>query len=99
MRLESGRRRCTARRRAARPQRRLLADASDRRCLTGLAHQFVLTLLADTLGVMAVLMLGLHGGPNVTHRVTRYPFIGYCLLVFAGIPALRVLVLVFRRAD
>jgi hypothetical protein len=40
---------------------------------------------------MAVLMLGLHGGPTVTHRVTLYAFIGYCLLVFAGILALRVL--------
>ncbi len=78
---------------------RLLADASDRRYLTGLAHQFVLTFLAATLGVMAVLMLGLHGGPNVTHTVTLYAFIGYCLLVFAGILALRVLVLVFRRTD
>ena len=48
---------------------------------------------------MAVLMLGLHGGPNVTHRVTLYAFIGYCLLVFAGLLALRVLVLVFRRTD
>ena len=75
---------------------RLLADAGDRRYLTALAHQFILTFLAATLGVMAVLMLGLHGGPTVTHRVTLYAFIGYCLLVFAGILALRVLVLVFR---
>jgi predicted unusual protein kinase regulating ubiquinone biosynthesis (AarF/ABC1/UbiB family) len=75
---------------------RLLADAGDRRYLTALAHQFILTFLAATLGVMAVLMLGLHGGPTVTHRVTLYAFIGYCLLVFAGILALRLLVLVFR---
>ncbi|MGA8720832.1 MAG: hypothetical protein WB557_22705 [Solirubrobacteraceae bacterium] len=75
---------------------RLLADAGDRRYVTALAHQFILTFLAATLGVMAVLMLGLHGGPSVTHRVTPYAFIGYCLLVFAGILALRVLVLVFR---
>jgi ubiquinone biosynthesis protein len=45
---------------------------------------------------VAVLMLGLHGGPTVTHEVTLYAFIGYCLLVFAGILALRVVVLVFR---
>jgi len=45
---------------------------------------------------MAVLMLGLHGGPNVTRSVTLYAFFGYCLLVFAGVLALRVLVLVFR---
>ena len=75
---------------------RLLANQSDRRYLTGLVHQLVLTFLAATLGVMAVLMLGLHGGPNVTHRVTLYAFIGYSLLVFAGVLALRVLVIVFR---
>jgi ubiquinone biosynthesis protein len=34
---------------------RLLADASDRRYVTALAHQFILTFLAATLGVMAVL--------------------------------------------
>jgi ubiquinone biosynthesis protein len=75
---------------------RLLADQSDRRYLTGLVHQLVLTFLAATLGVMSVLMLGLHAGPHVTHTITLYAFIGYCLLVFAGILALRVLVLVFR---
>jgi ubiquinone biosynthesis protein len=75
---------------------RLLADQSDRRYLTGLVHQLVLTFLAATLGVMSVLMLGLHGGPRVTHTITLYAFIGYCLLVFAGVLALRVLVLVFR---
>jgi len=42
---------------------RLLADQSDRRYLTGLVHQLVLAFLAATLGVMSVLMLGLHGGP------------------------------------
>ena len=75
---------------------RLLADESDRRYLTGLVHQLVLAFLAATLGVMSVLMLGLHGGPSVTHSVTLYAFFGYCLLVFAGVLALRVLVLVFR---
>jgi ubiquinone biosynthesis protein len=75
---------------------RVLADAGDRRYLTALAHQFILTFLAATLGLTAVLMLGLHDGPTVTHQVTLYAFIGYCLLVFAGILALRVLVPVFR---
>ena len=64
--------------------------------LAELVHPLVLTFLAATLGIMAVLMLGLHGAPDVTHRVTLYAFIGYCLLVFAGVLALRVLVLVFR---
>lgn len=45
---------------------------------------------------MSVLMLGLHGGPSVSHGVPLYAFFGYCLLVFAGVLALRVPVLVFR---
>lgn len=75
---------------------RLLADEGDRRYVTGLVHQLVLTFLAATCGVMSVLMLGLRGGPTVTHTGTLYAFLGYCLLIFAGVLALRVLVLVFR---
>ena len=75
---------------------RLLADEGDGRYLTGLVHQLVLAFLAATLGVMSVLILGLHGWPSVTHSVTLYAFFGYCLLVFAGVLALRVLVVVFR---
>ncbi|MGH2892735.1 MAG: ABC1 kinase family protein [Solirubrobacteraceae bacterium] len=75
---------------------RLLADERDRRYLTSIAHQFILAFLAAATGIMATLMLGLHGGPRVTHTVSLYAFFGYCLLVFAGVLALRVLVLVFR---
>jgi ubiquinone biosynthesis protein len=45
---------------------------------------------------MAVMMLGLHGGPSVTRSVALYAFFGYCLLGIASILAVRVLVLVFR---
>jgi ubiquinone biosynthesis protein len=75
---------------------RLLADPADRRYLTGLLHQVILVILAATAGLMAVLMLGLHGGPVITTTVSLYAFFGYCLLVIAAILALRVLVLVFR---
>ncbi|HSZ31385.1 MAG TPA: hypothetical protein VK784_16700 [Pseudonocardiaceae bacterium] len=51
---------------------------------------------AATAGIMAVLMLGLHGGPSITRTVTIYAFFGYCLLVIAAILALRLLVTVFR---
>ncbi len=78
---------------------RLLADPADRRYLTGLLHQVILVALAATSGIMAVLMLGLHGGPAITKTVTLYAFFGYCLLVIAAILALRVLVLVFRRTN
>ena len=75
---------------------RHLADASDRRYVTGLLHQVLLAFLAAAAGIMAVMMIGLHGGPNVTPAVTLYAFFGYCLLVVAAILAVRVLVLVFR---
>jgi ubiquinone biosynthesis protein len=78
---------------------RLLADPSDRRYLTGLVHQVLLTFLAAAAGIMAVLMIGLHGGPALTSSVSLYSFLGYCLLVTAAILAVRVLVQVFRPGD
>jgi ubiquinone biosynthesis protein len=75
---------------------RLLADASDRRYVTGLLHRVLLAFLAAASGIMAVLMIGLHGGPALTKNVTLYVFFGYCLLVIAAILAVRVLVQVFR---
>ena len=60
---------------------RFLADASDRRYITGLLHQVLLAFLAAAAGIIAVMMIGLHGGPNVTPAVTLYAFFGYCLLV------------------
>jgi ubiquinone biosynthesis protein len=75
---------------------RLLADRSDRRFVTGLLHQVLLTFLAAASGIMAVLLIGLRGGPSVTREVSLYGFFGYCLLVVAAILAVRVLVLVFR---
>jgi len=75
---------------------RLLADASDRRYLTSLVHQGLLAFLAAAAGIMAVLLIGLHGGPALTSDVSLYSFLGYCLLVTAAILAVRVLVQVFR---
>ncbi len=75
---------------------RLFANAADRRHVTTLLHQVLLTFLAAAAGIMAVMMIGLHGGPLITGNVTLYAFFGYCLLVIAAILAVRVLVLVFR---
>ena len=75
---------------------RHLANASDRRYITGLLHQVLLTFLAAATGIIAVMLIGLHGGPNFTRTVSLYSFFGYCLLVIAAILAVRVLVLVFR---
>jgi ubiquinone biosynthesis protein len=75
---------------------RLLAHEGDRRLITGLLYLVLTTFLAATSGIMAVLMLGLRGGPTITSRVTLFQFLGYCLLVISAILALRVLALVFR---
>jgi ubiquinone biosynthesis protein len=75
---------------------RVLADPSDRRYLTGLVHGVLLVFLAAAAGIMAVLMIGLHGGPALSKSVSLYSFSGYCLLVIAAILAVRVLAQVFR---
>jgi ubiquinone biosynthesis protein len=77
-------------------QLRLFADQRDRRHLTGLLHQFLLTILAATAGIMAVLLLGTSGGPRVTTTVSLFQLLGYNLLAVCAILALRVLVLIFR---
>ncbi|MGV9775488.1 ABC1 kinase family protein [Streptosporangium sp. NPDC003464] len=76
---------------------RLFADERDRRHVTGLLHQVLLTVLAATTGIMAVLLLGADNGPPVTTDVGLYQLIGYNLLVISAILALRVLVIIFRR--
>ena len=75
---------------------RVLADPSDRRYLTSLVHGVLLAFLAAAAGIMAVLMIGLHGGPALSKSVSLYSFFGYCLLVTAAILAMRVLAQVFR---
>jgi ubiquinone biosynthesis protein len=75
---------------------RLLADPSDRRYLTGLLNRVLLAFLAAAAGIMAVLMIGIHGGPALSKAVSLYSFFGYCLLVIAAILAVRVLAQVFR---
>jgi ubiquinone biosynthesis protein len=77
-------------------QVRLFADQRDRRHLTGLLHQVLLTILAATAGIMAVLLLGAGGGPAVAATVSLYHLLAYNLLVVCAILALRVLVLIFR---
>lgn len=76
---------------------RLFADDQDRRLVTGLLHQALLTVLGAAAGVMAVLLLAAGGGPAVTAGVDLFPLLGYALLVVAFVLALRVLVVVFRR--
>lgn len=78
---------------------RLLADERDRRFMTGLLHQVLLTVLGATAGLMAVLLLGTEGGPIVMTQgpISLYQLIGYNLLVISAILVLRVLIVIFRR--
>ncbi|MEV4801480.1 AarF/UbiB family protein [Nonomuraea sp. NPDC049421] len=76
---------------------RLLADDRDRRYVTGLLHQVLLTVLGATAGLMAVILLTTDGGPALVGSTTLLQLIGYNLLMVAAILGLRVLALIFRR--
>ncbi|TDD54672.1 AarF/ABC1/UbiB kinase family protein [Kribbella antibiotica] len=78
---------------------RLLADERDRQHLTGLLHQVLLAVLGATAGLMAVLLLGIDGGPKVSPNITLYQLFAYNLLVICAVLVLRVLVLIFRIPD
>ncbi|MGW6932766.1 ABC1 kinase family protein [Lentzea sp. NPDC054927] len=75
---------------------RLFADERDRSFLTGLLHQVMLTVLGATAGVMAVLLLGASGGPQVVQGTGLYQVLGYNLLIVSVLLGLRVVVTVFR---
>ncbi|HUR06395.1 MAG TPA: AarF/UbiB family protein [Nonomuraea sp.] len=78
---------------------RLLADDRDRRYVTGLLHQVLLTVLGATAGLMAVILLGIDGGPRVSAGLSMslFQLLGYNLLVISAVLVLRVLIIVFRR--
>lgn len=76
---------------------RLLADERDRHLIGTWLQQIVVTVLAATAGIMAVVLLTIRGGPSVAPAVTFYQFLGYCLLVIASLLALRVLAVVFTH--
>ena len=76
---------------------RLFADERDRRVVTGLSHQFLLTFLGAASGIAAALLLGVTSGPEITPNVSLGQLIGYNLLVVAGILALRVLYTIFKN--
>jgi ubiquinone biosynthesis protein len=77
---------------------RLLADERERRLINGWLQQLVVTVLAATAGLMAVVLLAIKGGPVMTTAVTLYQFLGYCLLVICSLLALRALAAVFTSA-
>jgi ubiquinone biosynthesis protein len=76
---------------------RLFADERDRRVVTSLTHQFLLTFVGVASGVVAALLLGAPGGPKIAPTVSLYQLIGYNLLIVAAILVLRVLFTIFRN--
>jgi ubiquinone biosynthesis protein len=76
---------------------RLFADERDRRVITGLTQQVLLTMLAAASGIAAALLLGVTSGPKITTNVSLGQLIGYNLLVIAGILALRVLYTILKN--
>jgi ubiquinone biosynthesis protein len=75
---------------------RQFADERDRRMITGLVHQFLMTFLSVGSGIVAAMLLGTSGGPTITPALSLYQFIGYNLLIVAAILALRVLFTILR---
>lgn len=76
---------------------RLLADPDDRRLVTGMLHQTLLTVIGGASGLMAVLLLGTPGGPRLTESFALFAVLGYALLIVAVVLALRILLVVFRQ--
>jgi ubiquinone biosynthesis protein len=76
---------------------RLFADERDRRYVTGLTNQFLLTFLGAATGIIAALLLGISAGPKVVSGVSLAQLIGYNLLIVAAILVLRVLFVIFRN--
>jgi ubiquinone biosynthesis protein len=76
---------------------RLFADVRDRRLVTGLVHLSLTAVLGAVAGLLAVLFLGMTGGPEVTETVRLFPVFGYGLLVVSVVLVLRVLVVVLRQ--
>ncbi len=76
---------------------RLFADERDRRVVTVLTHQFLLALLGAASGIVAAILLGTSGGPQITPTISLVQLIGYNLLIVGGILGLRVLYVIFRN--
>ena len=75
---------------------RPLADTRDRRVVTRLVHESLVTVLAAAMGIVAAILLGIDAGPQVAEDLGLYQLVAYLLLIAAGGLALRVLASVFR---
>jgi ubiquinone biosynthesis protein len=65
--------------------------------VTGLTHQALLAFLAAASGIVAAILLGTYGGPQISPTLRLLHLIGYNLLIVGGILALRVLYVILRN--
>jgi ubiquinone biosynthesis protein len=75
---------------------RLFADERERRVVTGLTYQFLLTILGAATGIMGALLLGVSSGPKIGPEVSLAQLIGYNLLIVTAVLMLRVLYTILR---
>ncbi len=75
---------------------RLFADQRDRRVVTTMLHQVLLSFLGAAVGLMGVLLLGTAGGPAVGASTSLFDVLGYNLLLIAFALMLRVLLITLR---
>jgi ubiquinone biosynthesis protein len=73
-------------------------DPSERRLLARLVDRAVLAFLGASLGVMSVLLLGVHGGPMVAGSTSLYQLLGWLGLAATVVLMLRVIVGIGRES-
>lgn len=75
---------------------RTLQDPRERRFLTALVHQIVVSLLSATTAISGILLVLARQGPEMAGSVRLTTYLGLVLLLFAFVLGSRVVVLVFR---
>jgi len=76
---------------------RILADESEARLLSRLVSRAVLAFLGASLGIMAVLFLGMQGGPALNNTVSVYQVFGYAGLFLSSVLVPRVIIAIVRE--
>jgi ubiquinone biosynthesis protein len=71
---------------------RLTLDPSDRRIVVRLVDRAVLAFLSAALGIISVLLLGVHGGPVVARSASLYQVLSWAGLTATVVLMLRVIV-------
>jgi ubiquinone biosynthesis protein len=75
---------------------RLLANDSDRQFVGALVGRAVLAFLGATLGIMSVMLIGIHGGPIFFPGTSLFHVLGYVGLFFSTVLILRVVIAISR---